>query len=204
MLFEKKHAAGQWIETAVLLLGCMVLLSGVWAQAAGRELSDRLIRLHVIASSDSEADQTVKLAVRDAVLSFVEPRLSQASDAGAAEELLRASLGELEALAGAVSGQSARAELSREAYPTRKYGDFSLPAGVYTSLRITLGEGAGRNWWCVVYPMLCSSGPETAREAAALLGEDARLLWDDGEGWEVRFRVLEWWGALLSRLEGEK
>ncbi len=52
--------------------------------------------------------------------------------------------------------------------------------------------------------MLCSSGPETAREAAALLGEDARLLWDDGEGWEVRFRVLEWWGALLSRLEGEK
>ena len=202
MLFWKKTRAGEWIETAVLALGCAVLLSGVWAQAAGRELSDKLIRLHVIAASDTEEDQTVKLAVRDAVLSRVEPLLSGAADAAEAERRLRDSLGELETLSETVSGQSARAELGREAYPTREYETFSLPAGVYTSLRITLGEGTGRNWWCVVYPMLCSSGTETAREAAALLGEDARLLWDDGEGWEVRCRLLEWWGELLARGEG--
>ena len=202
--FRKKQALGAGIEGLALVLGCAVLLSGVWAQAAGRSLSDKLIRLHVIAASDGEEDQALKLRVRDAVLSAVEPLLSDAGDVREAERVLRDSLGELERLAEGVSGQRARAELSREAYPTREYEGFSLPAGVYTSLRLTLGAGAGRNWWCVVYPMLCSSGAEEAREAAAMLGEDARVLSDDGGGWEVRFRLLEWWGELLARWEGRE
>ena len=76
--------------------------------------------------------------------------------------------------------------------------DFALPAGVYTSLRITLGAGAGRNWWCVVYPPLCSQEKEKTAEAAALLGEELSVLRDEGAGWEIRFRVLDWWGELLS------
>lgn len=200
MFFKNRRRTGEWIETAALVLGCAVLLSGVWAQARGRTISDRLVRLHVIAASDAPEDQAVKLAVRDAVLARVEPLLAGAEDAAEAERRLRESLEELVTAAAAVSGQRARAELSREAYPTREYEGFSLPAGMYTSLRITLGAGEGRNWWCVIYPMLCSSDPGAA-EAAALAGEELGVLWEDGTGWEIRFRLLEWWGELLARLE---
>lgn len=71
--------------------------------------------------------------------------------------------GELQRIAETASRRQRRVELGRETYPTREYETFSLPAGVYTSLRITLGAGSGRNWWCVVYPPLCTSGVETAQ-----------------------------------------
>ena len=89
-------------------------------------------------------------------------------------------------------------ELGRETYPTREYETFSLPAGVYTSLRITLGAGGGRNWWCVVYPPLCTAGVETAQEAA-LSDDDIKLITGDGGGYVLRFRLLEWWGSLTGR-----
>ena len=113
--------------------------------------------------------------------------------------MIAAASGELQRIAETASGGSARVELGRETYPTREYETFSLPAGVYTSLRITLGAGSGRNWWCVVYPPLCTSGVETAQEAAALSDDDVKLITEDGEGYVLRFRLLEWWGSLTGR-----
>ncbi len=189
------------LETAALLTLCAVMLSGVWAGGRQASLADRVVRLHVLAASDDERDQTVKLAVRDAVLEYLDPRLSAAADAEEALAILTAELRELERLAGAVSGQTARASLGRESYPTREYDGFSLPAGTYTSLRITLGEGRGRNWWCVVYPPLCAPEGSALRETAALDGEDVRLITEDGTDYEIRFKVLEWWGELTRRWE---
>ena len=112
--------------------------------------------------------------------------------------VIAASAPELKKIAETVSGGSARVELGRETYPTREYETFSLPAGVYTSLRITLGAGGGRNWWCVVYPPLCTAGVETAQEAL-LSDDDIKLITGDGGGYVLRFRLLEWWGSLTGR-----
>ena len=116
-----------------------------------------------------------------------------------AAAITAAASGELQRIAETASGGSARVELGREPYPTREYETFSLPAGVYTSLRITLGAGSGRNWWCVVYPPLCTSGVETAQEAAVLSDDDVKLITEDGEGYVLRFRLLEWWGSLTGK-----
>ena len=186
-------------ETAMLAAVCVTLLTGVWAQGRQSALADKVVRLHVIAASDSAEDQRVKLAVRDALLAYLTPRLEAASGAQDAAAMIAEVSAELEQIAGRVSGGSVRIELGRERYPTREYETFSLPAGVYTSLRVTLGAGGGRNWWCVVYPPLCTAGVDTAQETAALSPDDVKLITEDGDGYVLRFRLLEWWGSLTAK-----
>lgn len=188
----------------MLLALSAALLSGMWAAGRQRCLAGEMVRLHVLAASDSEADQAVKLSVRDAVLSLAAPILENAGDVGQARSSLRAMLPELAKTAYAVSGQAARAELAEEWFPTRDYGTFSLPAGRYASLRITLGEGRGHNWWCVVYPPLCAGAAEEAVAADLITEDDLRLITEDGEGYVLRFRVIEWWQELMHRLEGQR
>ena len=195
---QYKNRLRPW-ETALLAALCLTLLIGVWAQGRQRALSDRVVRLHVIAASDSAEDQRVKLAVRDALLAYLTPRLEAASGAQDAAAMIAEVSAELEQIAGRVSGGSVRIELGRERYPTREYETFSLPAGVYTSLRVTLGAGGGRNWWCVVYPPLCTAGVDTAQETAALSADDIKLITEDGDGYVLRFRLLEWWGSLTAK-----
>jgi len=188
-------------ELALLLSLCVTLLVGVRVGAEQRALADKVVRLHVLAVSDSEEDQAVKFRVRDAVLSRLEPALEQAESAAEAAVILEKLLPELERLARWVSGEGqVRVTLGRENYPTRRYGDFALPAGEYTSLRIELGAAEGQNWWCVVYPPLCTgSAVETVRETAALEEEELRLITEDGEGYVIRFRLMELWGELVGK-----
>ena len=94
-----------------------------------------------------------------------------------------------------------RVTLGAEHYPTRDYGTFALPAGVYTSLRVTLGAGAGHNWWCVIFPPLCAQAAGLSERAVqALSDDDVRLVTESDGGYVVRFRLLELWDALVQRL----
>ena len=187
--------------TAALLALCAVLLLGLWADRRQAALADDIIRLHVIAASDTPADQAEKLRVRDALLAALSPRLRGIRSAREAEALLRRALPEIESIAGAVSGRAVRAELGGEYYPTREYASFALPAGTYTSLRVTLGEGRGHNWWCVVYPPLCAAAAEDAVETAALREDDVKLITGQDRTYVLKFRVIEWWEALKHRGE---
>lgn len=187
-------------ETALLLALSLTMLTGVFAQSRQTALSGKVIRLHVIAESDSEADQAVKLEVRDAVLERLAPELAGVSDPTVAAGKIAAVLPELEKIARTVSGGEAHAMLSREPYPTREYEDFALPAGMYSSLRIVLGEGEGHNWWCVVYPPLCTASVSEAVETGALAEKDVKLITEDGTGYVIRFRLIEWWENILGKM----
>lgn len=187
-----------------LLLGLGVsLLAGAWLSGQSKALSDRVIRLHVIGASNSEEDQAVKLQVRDAVLAQAGPWLEGAKNAAEAAEILGAHLPELARTGAETAGVSAAAALEENAwFPTREYTDFSLPAGRYTALRITLGEGEGRNWWCVVFPPLCM---DSVTEAAQRWPEDiteeqVSLITGADEGYVVKFKALELWNGLTEKL----
>ena len=199
---ENRKNSLRTAETALLLALCVTLLVGLAARGEQRRLSDKVIRLHVLAVSDSEEDQSTKLRVRDEVLAYVTPLLKEAHSAQEAATLLCRALPALETIAREVSGEkTVSAVLSREVYPTREYETFALPAGMYTSLRITLGAGAGHNWWCVVYPPLCTaSAGDFAAAASALEEDEVKLITEDGAGYVVRFRVIEWWGELTAKL----
>ena len=166
-------------ELALLLAVCVTLLTGTWAQARSQLLAARLVRLHVIAVSDDDAEQAVKLQVRDAVLAYLEPQLQGVTDVDAAQQLIAGDLDGIARAAQAAAGERpVRVALGPEHYPTRDYGTFALPAGVYTSLRVTLGAGVGHNWWCVLYPGLCFPDPdpvvkETSSKGYSLVFETA-------------------------------
>ncbi len=187
-------------ETAALLALCVTLLVGTWAQAKQTEISDSLVRLHVIAASDEEAEQALKLRVRDAVLAYLAPKLEDAPDRDAAKEMLGADLdGIREAAESAAEGRAVTVTLSRERSPLRQYEGFALPAGEYESLRVVLGEGEGHNWWCVVFPPLCLSAAEGEKLQSVMGREDYGILTEE-EGYALRFRILELWGEITASL----
>lgn len=153
----------------LMCLSLTAVATGWWmtgdAAAATRSESvaaanDDMIRIHVIANSDSAEDQALKLKVRDAVMAELAPRLAGVSSVSEAEAALRESLAKLEETAGQVIDEQGfvyqvRAELGRFDFPGKSYGDLYLPAGEYTAFRLVIGEGAGANFWCLVYPSFC-------------------------------------------------
>lgn len=192
----------RWVRA---LLGGVVLC--VLVQALGfagccEGIRQRVVRLHVLAHSNSEADQALKLQVRDAVTAAAEGLLSGDETRTQALETLQAALPALQEAAQAqvyAAGQTypVTVQLTKTAFTTRTYEDITLPAGVYDALQVTIGDGAGRNWWCVVYPPLCVSAAVDADALDAVLTEGQQTVTRTPR-YAVRFKVVEWWYALFG------
>lgn len=196
------------IEIAAMLLLAAFLASGALALQTEQELSDKVVRLHVLANSDSEEDQALKLKVRDRLLAYVEPILEGAGDRREAEALLRGQVLELERVAQEEIrangyGYSVEVRLEDTAFPTREYEGFTLPAGKYLALRAVIGEGEGRNWWCVVFPPLCAAAATEVSEtalAAGLSPSQVGLITEEGSGYVLKSKLVEFWGELEAKL----
>lgn len=172
------------------------------------EIYDTVVRLHVLAHSDSDEDQALKLRVRDAVLAVTEPMLTDCTDQASAAAALEAGREDIRAAAEAVitaegredlSG-TVRVELGREDYPERTYDACCFPSGRYLSLRVMIGEGAGHNWWCVLFPPLCLSAASAERETSAedafiavgLTRDQYAIITETGKTkYKIRFKLLE-------------
>ncbi len=127
--------------------------------------NSEFLRLHIRADSNSDADQAVKLKVRDAVVNYLTPYLAEVDSAAEAEKLIKSKLPELKALSEKVLADNgffygAEAVIRTEEFPTKSYGDVVLESGYYKAVIINLGSGKGDNWWCVAYPPLCFVGEE--------------------------------------------
>ena len=185
-------------ELSLLLALCFSLCLGTWAQAKQTTLRSGLVRLHVIAVSDDEYEQALKLRVRDEVLAYISPKLDGVKSAADAQRIIAAELDGIRSAAEtAAEGRSVLVTLSEEYYPTRNYEKFSLPAGRYQSLRVILGEGKGHNWWCVVFPPLCISAAEQ-EQAVESMSDDMKGIVTEDEGYEYKFRILELWGEFME------
>lgn len=193
-----KKALG-FLMAATLLTAAFMILP-IHGEAG---IYDSVIRLHVLADSDSEEDQALKLAVRDAVLEKTRTLLKDVNDREEAERILRTALPEIEttareALVSAGAPNTVTVTLGEECYPTREYEQLAFPAGEYLSLRVMIGEAKGKNWWCVLFPPLClsaasdTSESETVCLSAGLTGEQYRMIADTDETkYKLRFKILE-------------
>ena len=182
---------------AIVLLIATLMLAAVPTEADAAIYKDTL-RLHILAESDSEEDQRVKLLLRDEILTVFGEELSECRDIDDAKENVRGLIGEIEEhsqefLNSIGIDAPVTASLSVEWYDTREYEDFTLPSGYYNSLRIIIGEGEGANWWCVMYPPLCMDiATKDAPKDDATLGytnEEVRLI--SGGKYNVKFKLLE-------------
>jgi len=209
-----KEKAGYRLKRwEIVLLAAMAafLISGAMALHTQDDLSDKVVRLHVLANSDSEADQALKLKVRDAVLERAEEILEQSGNRDEAEGKLRGQLLEFERIAEAVIGEAGydyavNVELRDTEFPTRAYDGFTLPAGEYLALRVLIGEAAGQNWWCVVFPPLCTTASSEITVSALASGfteEEVRLITEENAGYVLKCKAVEFWEQLRQKWNRE-
>ncbi len=208
---RQKQTIHRQLRILELALGIAVAVTLIWGMASlGRQqaLADRVVRLHVLANSDSDADQALKLKVRDKIVAQATDILQQTHSRPEAEQALTAALPELQTLA----EQEIQAEgytypvtasLEQTEFPTREYDDFTLPAGEYLALRVVIGAGEGHNWWCVVFPPLCTAAETDLAQtamAAGLSDDDVKLMTEDGSGYVLKFKSIELWESLKEHL----
>ena len=180
---------------SLLLIGLVFTLfsSGVnRTVATGNEIRSETLRLHIIANSDSEEDQQLKLKVRDAVLEATGELFAEVSGKTEAVAAAEYSSNDIKAIAEKVIaeegfGYPVQVEVVEMWFETRSSEGFTLPAGDYDAVRIIIGEGEGKNWWCVMYPALCVPGAEKPLEK---YGDNADFI--SGNGFEIRFMLIEW------------
>ncbi len=209
------------IIAGVLVFGTLLTVAGsYYSQKTFKNIKENIVRLHIVANSDTKEDQNLKLEVRDKVLACVEDLSVNAKDAESYKETLKV---ELDAITDEINtyleetGSSQRAEISlgESVFPAKNYGDIVLPAGTYDAIKVTLGEGQGKNWWCVMFPPLCctnsgtfaisESGKEALKEnlsdeayktvignadnSAVLIADDGLI--DENVDVNVRFKIVE-------------
>lgn len=167
-------------------------------------IADKILRFHVLANSDSKEDQEVKKKVRDAVGAMMEPRLAESRNLEETEAIVQRSMENIVEVAtetleenGYHYGASAR--LANVEFPVKSYGAYTFPAGEYEALQVTLGEGEGHNWWCVLYPNMCFRGSvyevpsDEAKHALreVLTPEEYEDIFRHGK-YQIRFKFLEY------------
>ena len=186
-----------------LVAFAVVCIYGWGIVTDSQALQENFLRLHVVGASDSQEDQDVKLLVRDAVLASLEEGLDDLMDPAAAYDYVARMLPKVEdaanrCLQAAGFSDTVAVSLTEEAFPTRDYDTFSLPAGVYQALRVVIGEGEGKNWWCVVFPQLCVG--EDFVETASVAGLSPELTGTLEGEYEIRFWLLEKIGEMKNRI----
>lgn len=177
----------------------MVVLGWTYgaAVASGDYTKAGIVRLHVLANSDTPEDQALKRKVRDAVIDYLKPGMATSANRSEAEAILRRQIPMIEEIAQQVVRSNGfdymvRVELGQHLFPVKTYGNLALPAGNYQALRVLIGEAEGQNWWCVLFPPLCfvdaSNGLAVSEQTRQINEEISRQA-----GPEIRFKLWEWW-----------
>ena len=195
---------------ALGLLLCSLWQAAAWSRTqlhTGDAVCADTLRLHIRAASDAVADQSAKLRVRDAVLACLDAACPAGNQTDArswaARNLFTLQLAARHALARCGVNAPVQVQLVNMYFPARQYTGGCLPAGRYDAVRITIGSGSGQNWWCVVFPPLCTAAAcqwQDAGRAAGLEEDDLSLMTEEDAGYELRFRSVELWEMLRQWL----
>lgn len=188
-------------------LCCSMIFGLAKFDSACEDLRNNCLRLHVLANSDSNYDQSLKLFVRDAVLEESEALFTSSNSLGEAMTAARENLDEIGAAAQQAcydygGDYKVTVSLEKEYFETREYEDFTLPAGEYEAVRILIGAAKGHNWWCVMYPCVClgSAGNGSIKKAA---GSKASAVAKGGSKYKMKFKIVEIYQDTKRRLSGK-
>lgn len=196
------------LSVVAVAISLYMAFSCTYFTASAQTVKDDVVRLHILANSDSETDQGVKLKIRDALLQTNASILSNDVTKENAKEYFEKSKDILlktaeETLKENGFDYEVKITLQEEYFNTRTYGNLTFPAGQYTALKVVLGEGEGKNWWCVMFPPLCvpaADGIETNENTADYLTQSGEKIVNGGEKYIVKFKLLEIYEELCNKL----
>ncbi len=186
-------------ELSIIIALIVSIFVGIDTCSANCEdIRENIFRLHVIANSDSQEDQQLKLAVRDRIISIGGDIFAQVHNKQEAETIVRPMLSEFQRAAEDVIKEQGydypvKVTISNEYFNTRIYEKVTLPAGKYDALRVIIGSGKGKNWWCVMFPPMCLPAAEETEALNQVLSEEDLQFVSDYQDYEVRFKIIEWY-----------
>lgn len=209
----KKNIIFKFLILLFLLIAYIFFSAYSYVTAVSTDIADSVFRLHVIANSDSEEDQNLKYKVRDALLEYMNSLCSDVSSKEEAINIAKTHINNFYNIAQNVVYENGydytiNITIGKCDFPTKQYGDVSLPAGVYDALRVEIGSASGHNWWCVMFPPLCfvdvSSGvvPDSSKEMLQdnMSKEDYDLITDADSSLNVKFKIVELFENLRIKL----
>jgi len=191
---------------------CFCNITKTYSENIQKDIANEVIRFHVIANSDSDYDQQLKIKVRDGILTEFKDRLNNSKSKEETKKILEDNIDEIILCAEKIIRENGynynvTACISRDNFPTKVYGDISLPAGEYEALRILIGEGKGKNWWCVMFPPLCfidvthsiisKEGKQQLKNV--LTDEEFDIItksnYPNNIPIKIKFKIIEWWNS---------
>ncbi len=194
------------IKLALRALSCGVIICGLLSMtgfcAACDDIDDRILRFHILANSDSKEDQSLKLKVRDEIVRYTDEMFAQCKNKEDAVNSAKNHITQIEKKASEVIRSNGydytvKACVTKMHFDTRTYSDFTLPAGEYDAVRITIGSGEGHNWWCVLYPAVCV--PSAEKNIGSVLNKNETDIVTESDKYIIRFKIVEWIDALFQR-----
>ena len=197
------------IEISIVIALIISILSSVISFGIDcNDVRNNVVRLHILANSDSEADQKVKLIVRDTLLNCGKDLFSGNITVENAKKVLDEQKEELIKISNKVFEDNdfkykTQIYLTEEYFATRTYENFTLPAGKYLALKVILGEGAGHNWWCVMFPPLCLPAASENTELNAVFNEDGAEIIQEYSEYEIRFKIVEWFEGIKYKIKSK-
>lgn len=185
----------------IFLCALLVVVTITPTITMSESISQKVFRLHILANSDSDEDQQLKLRVRDKILQESEKMFSSCNSVDEAINISRESIDKLKNISRQVIAYynydyDVRAYVTKEYFETREYDNFTLPAGIYDCLKIEIGQGKGHNWWCVMYPSVCISGC-TDDFDSTLTEDEKRLI--ESDNYVIKFKVVEIYEKIKSK-----
>lgn len=197
------------LSVTAVAISLYMAFSCTYFTASAETVKEDVVRLHILANSNSETDQAIKLKVRDALLETNASILSDDVTKENAKEHFEGSKDILLKTAEKTLEENGfdynvKITLQKEYFETRAYGSLTFPAGQYTALKVVLGEGEGKNWWCVMFPPLCipaADGVETNESTTDYLSENGEKIINSGDKYIVKFKLLEIYEELRNKLK---
>lgn len=180
-----------------------VLLNLTVFSAKCENISEKILRLHILANSDSEEDQSLKLKVRDAVLERTSELFLNADDKTEAKSLSIESIDMIKKIAKdelLLNGcdYDVEVEVANMHFNTRRYGDVTLPAGNYDAVRILIGEAKGKNWWCVMFPAMCVPAAQDSKKLSDVLTASEVEVAENESEYEIGFKIVEYFETVKT------
>lgn len=207
---DKKIISMSFLIGIAISIAIGAVFSKAYADRTQKRIAENVIRFHVIANSDRETDQELKLKVRDSIIGYLNDKLEGCSDRNDSRKIIEENLDEIEQVAQETVRSEGyiydvKAEICTDTFPLRQYGDVRLPSGDYEALKVSIGAAEGHNWWCVVYPPLCfvdaacgEVSEKSQERLIAAAGSDITVVSDDIVP-EFKFKVVEMWQSFEHR-----
>ena len=180
-----------------------ILMSFTCFHGTCENISKKILRLHILANSDSSIDQALKIKVRDKILKSSGAMFDTAQNKEDAKNIVSQNLGSLKEIAQSEIRRqgfdyNVDIKLEKTYFNTRKYDEITLPAGQYDALRILIGEGKGKNWWCVIFPSICLGSAKGNSVMEEILTDDESDIVEESENYEIKFKVVEIFESIRS------